>query len=328
MNIGIDIGGTNIGAGLVDEDLNVVYRLEIPTERDKGYDYIEKKIIEIIEKMIHKSSRINETIDSIGIGIPGIGDLTGDYIIYCTNLNWKDVPLGRNLRSKFDIKINIENDATVAGIAESALGVMKGYPNSVFITLGTGVGGGIILNNNVYTGSHGVGSELGHMIVGENFYDCNCGNNGCLETFASSTAIERYVINEIENGFRDTSLLDNLENIDTKLIFQSAKLGDDLSNRAVDRLVKYLTIGISNIINTIDPDVIAIGGGVARAGDFLLDKINNLLPKYILMKDLNFAKIKLARLGNDAGIIGAAMLNRYKCDKRTVPVWQDEEILY
>lgn len=312
MDIGIDIGGTNIGAGLVDKELNIVYRIETPTETHKGYDYIEGKIIDIIEELILKSS---ETIDSIGIGIPGIADPTGEYVRYCPNLDWKDVPLGKNLRSKSNIRVNIENDATVAGIAESALGIMKGYPNSVFITLGTGVGGGMIINHKAYTGSHGIGAEIGHMIVGENFYNCNCGNNGCLETFASSTAMQKYIINEIENGFTNTILLNNknkVQEIDTKLIFESAKLGDKLSNQAVDRMVKYLTIGIANIINTIDPDIIAIGGGVAKAGDFLLDKINNLLPNYILYKKLNFGKVKLAKLGNDAGIIGAAMLNKYK----------------
>lgn len=315
LNVGIDIGGTNIGAGLVDKDLNIVYRVEIPTETNKGYDYIEGKVIEIIEEMILQSSKLNGTIDSIGIGIPGISNPTGDYVRYCPNLNWKDVPLGKNLRSRFNIRINIENDATVAGIAEAALGVMKGYPNSVFITLGTGIGGGMIINHKAYTGSHGVGAEIGHMIVGENFYDCNCGNNGCLETFASSTAIQKYVINEIENGFTNTILLEKKnkgQEINTKLIFESARLGDKLSNQAVDRMVKYLTIGIVNIINIIDPDIIAIGGGVAKAGGFLLDKINDLLPKYILFKELNFGKVKLAKLGNDAGIIGAAMLNKYK----------------
>lgn len=315
LNIGIDIGGTNIGAGLLDENLNIVYKREIPTNKDKGYDFIESQIILIIEDMISKASELGQKIDSIGIGIPGIADVTGDKVIYCTNLNLVNVSLGKNLRDKFSIPVFIENDATVAGIAEAALGVTKGYPNSVFITIGTGVGGGIIINHKVYAGSHGIGSEIGHMIVGENFYDCNCGNNGCLETFVSSTAIQKYVINEIENGFTGTILLEkvnDIKEIDTKLIFECAKLGDELSNKAVNRMVKYLTIGIVNIINIIDPEIIAIGGGVAKAGDFLLDKIKALLPRYILLKELSFGEIKLGKLGNDAGIIGAAMLKEYK----------------
>ena len=315
MNIGIDIGGTNIGAGLVDENLKIVYRLEIPTNKEKGYAFIRDNIISIIEKMILKAEKEDKKIHSIGIGIPGIADRKGDNIIYCTNLNWKNVPLGKELRRRFDIKINIENDASLAGIAENILGMSRGYESSVFITIGTGLGGGIILNNKLYTGPHGIASEIGHMIVGENFYHCNCGNNGCLETFASSTAMEKYIRKMIQEGYKDTILLEKVKepkDIDTRLIFESAEEGDTLSNLAVDRMVKYLTIGIVNLINVIDPEIILIGGGVARAGDFLLDKINKLLPEYILFKEVEYGKVQLAKLENDAGIIGAALLNKYK----------------
>lgn len=315
LNIGIDIGGTNIGAGLVDENLNIVYSSETPTNKEKGYDFIEDKIISIIEELISKGKSMNKDIDSIGIGIPSITDLRGDNIIYSANLNWKNVPLGKNLRKRFNMKINIENDATVAGIAENRLGASKGYKDSVFITIGTGIGGGIIINNKIHLGSHGVGSEIGHTIVGENFYDCNCGNNGCLETFSSSTAMKNFIIKELKAGNRDTILLDKiskLEDIDAKLIFQSGIMGDKLANEAIDRMVKYLTIGISNIINTLDPEIIVIGGGVAKAGDYLLNKINALLPRYILFKELDYGKVKLTELGNNAGIIGAALLNEYK----------------
>lgn len=315
MNIGIDIGGTNIGAGLLDDNLNFIYKREIPTKVEKGYEYAEKQVISMIEDMIDIADKKDKKIDSIGIGIPGIADKTGDNIVLCTNLHWKDIPMGINLKKKFNIDINIENDATLAGIAENAFGVSRDYKNSVFITLGTGVGAGIIIDKKMFKGANGVASELGHMIVGENFYDCNCGKNGCLETFASSTAVEKYVLKEIKSGKYNTNLLkkvEKIEDIDTKLVFQSAMEGDSLSLLAVDRLVKYLTIGITNIINMLDPGVIVLGGGVSKAGDFLLEKINKLIPEYILFKDMGYADIKLAELGNDAGIIGAAMLKQYK----------------
>ena len=314
MDIGIDIGGTNIGAGLVDGNLKIVYGLETPTNKEKGYEFIEDKIISIIEDLIIKAKSMNENIDSIGIGIPSITDLSGDNIIYSANLNWNNVPLGKNLRKRFPIKINIENDAVVAGIAENRLGVSKGYKDSVFITIGTGIGGGIIISNRLHTGAHGVGSEIGHTIVGENFYDCNCGNNGCLETFSSSTGMKKFIIKEVEEG-HNTILLDKvskIEDIDAKLIFEAGIQGDELSNKVIDRMVKYLTIGIINIINTIDPEIIVIGGGVSKAGNYLLDKINEILPKYILFKEINHGKIKLAKLENNAGIIGAALLSKYK----------------
>lgn len=315
MNIGIDIGGTNIGAGLVDKDLNFVYKTEIPTRAEKGYDFAENNIISLIRHMIDISEKRGEKIDSIGIGIPGIADKAGDSIILCPNLHWRNIPMGINLKEIFNIEINIENDATLAGIAENLLGVSRGYKNSLFITLGTGIGAGIIIDGKMYKGAHGVGSELGHLVVGENFYNCNCGKNGCLETFASSVAIEKFVAKEIYENKIYTELLktiDKVEDIDTKIIFEYARKGDQLSNMAVDRMVKYLTIGITNIINILDPGIIVIGGGVSQAGDFLLNKIERLLPEYILFKDMDYADIKVAKLGNHAGIIGAAMLNQYK----------------
>lgn len=314
MKIGIDIGGTNTKAGLIDDDLNIVYKLEVPTEAHRGYDYFEEKIIGIIKELIFRANSIKKNMDFIGIGIPGISDVNREIVICCHNLKWHNVKLGLNLKEKFSVDVQIENDATLAGIAENALGVSRAYENSVFITLGTGVGGGIILNNKIYTGSHGLASEIGHMIVGENFYDCNCGNNGCLETFASSTAMEKYIMKEIKEGYKDTMVLEqvgSIEDIDTRLIFQCAKAGDKLANKVVGRMAKYLTIGIVNIINILDPEIIVIGGGVSNAGDFLINKINSFLPEYILFKEIKHGEVKLAKLGNDAGIIGAAMLEKY-----------------
>lgn len=315
MNIGIDIGGTNIGVGLVDENLKLVYKEEIATQSEKGYYFVERNIISLIQDMIARADGEGKNIDSIGIGIPGIADKAGDNIIFCPNLHWRNIPMGTNLKKIFDIDINIENDASLAGIAENELGVSYGYKNSVFITLGTGVGAGIIIDGKMYKGPHGVASELGHMVVGENFYDCNCGKNGCLETFASSTAIEKFVAKEIiENKFKTELFkkVDRLEDIDTKMVFECAARGDKLSNLAVDRMVKYLTIGITNLINILDPGIIVLGGGVSRAGDFLLDRIYEILPDYILFNDMAYADIRIAKLRNDAGIIGGAMLKYYK----------------
>lgn len=316
MYIGIDIGGTAIKSGLVDEQGNILYKKEIETGVSRGYEAVEKDIIKLIKELIQHSKSMGDEVKAIGIGLPGIPDSNDDIVLYCTNLGWYNVPIGKNIKEEFNIPVHIENDATVAGLAESVKGVTKGYENSVFITLGTGVGGGIVLNNKVYSGNHGIGSEIGHMIVGENFYDCNCGNNGCLETFASATAIIKYVMKLIEEGHKDTILLKETDRdtnkIDTRLVFECAKRGDKVANMAVDRMVKYLSIGIGNLINIVDPDIIAIGGGVSKAGNFLLEKIRAKVPKYILFKGVPYGDIVLAQLGNDAGLVGAAMLWKYK----------------
>ncbi|EOD00426.1 ROK family protein [Caldisalinibacter kiritimatiensis] len=316
MYIGIDIGGTAIKAGLVNENGEILYKKEIRTRAEREYKDIERDIIELIKDLIKRSNEYGKNVKSIGLGIPGIGDVTGDFVVYCTNLGWRNVPLGKNLKSQFNLPIYIENDATVAGLAENVKGATKGSNSSIFITLGTGVGGGIIIDGKVYSGAHGTGSEIGHMIVGENFYDCNCGNNGCLETFASATAIIKYTTKIIKHGNNDTLILEktggDLNKITAKLVFDCAKEGDKVANESIDRMVKYLSIGIANLLNTLDPEIVAIGGGVSKAGDFLLEKVRKQVGSYLLYKDIKYADIVLATLGNDAGLVGAAMLGKYK----------------
>jgi glucokinase len=316
MYIGIDIGGTTIISGLVNENGDIVFKKQIETRAQRGYEEIERDIVEVINELINLSKKQGEEVKSIGIGVPGIADVTGETVIYCTNLGWENVPLGKNLKRIFNMPVYIENDATVAGLAENVKGATKGFKNSIFITLGTGVGGGIIIDNKVYSGGHGIGSEIGHMIVGGNFYNCNCGNNGCLETFASATAIVKYTVKLIEEGNKDTSILEkvkgDLSKITARLVFDCAKDGDELANKSINRMVKYLSIGIANLLNVLDPDIVAIGGGVSKAGDFLLEKVRNEVTRYLLCKELKYGDIVLAELRNDAGLIGAAMLGKYK----------------
>ena len=203
----------------------------------------------------------------------------------------------------------------MAALAEYERGSMKNCKSGIMLTLGTGIGGGIVLNGEVYSGFNGVGSELGHVVVGENFYTCNCGRNGCLETFASSTAIIKHTKKMIGEMKENTTIIDKVEgdlnNINAKIIFECAKEGDKIANLAVGRLVKYLSIGIFNIVNFMDPEVIALGGGVAGAGQYLLDMvINEAMPNRLFDK-LPMGRIVLAELGNEAGIIGAAMIAKH-----------------
>lgn len=316
MYIGIDIGGTTIKIGIVDEKGEIIYRDSTLTKVELGYEKVKDDLIDLINKAIKLSKSKGYDIKSIGIGVPGVTDPNSDYVVYATNLKWRNAPLGKDLKSTYDIPIYIDNDATVAGIAESVKGITKGYKNSVFLTLGTGVGSGIIINNKVYSGSHNKGSEIGHIIVGENFYDCNCGNNGCLETFASATAISKYTHKLINEGYNDEEFMDALKSndniIDTKLVFELAKKGNKLALKSVERMTDYLAIGLANIINLIDPDIIAIGGGVSKAGEYLIEKINKKIINYVIFKEGEITQISLSQLGNEAGIIGAALISEYK----------------
>lgn len=312
MFVGIDLGGTAIKAGLVDREGRILLQSSIATKVGRDYRLIiEDMKIQIKRLLLDNGSSVND-IESIGIGAPGLMNYKTGHVIYCTNLFWNNIPLGVELQEYFKKPVYIENDATVAGLAESLFGSTKGVANSVFLTIGTGIGSGIIVNHKVYSGSHFAGSEIGHMIIGENFFDCNCGNNGCLETFASATAMIRYAGHRLKQDNIKSVIMDKAagkaENINGKIIFDAAKEGDSLGIETVDRMIKYLSIGIINLFNILDPEVVAIGGGVSKAGDYLIERLKTEVAKMFFTPNIKYGDIVLAQLGNEAGILGAAFL--------------------
>lgn len=311
MNIGIDIGGTNIGAGLVDDKNNIICETSIPTNGHRTYEEVLKDMAKLVERLIRKSNISKDDVKGVGIGIPGIVDSSRGLAVEVVNLRWYKKNLKKDFEALIGYPVYIGNDATVAGLAEYKVGVMQGYNSGILYTLGTGIGAGIIINGRVYDGAHGIGSEVGHMIVGENFYNCNCGRNGCLETFASSTAIIKYtqkLINEGNITIMMKMAGGDIDRIDGRIIFEAAKIGDEVANLVVDRMVKYLAIGIVNTMCMIDPEVYVLGGGLSKAGDFLLDKVRQAVEKYRYFRGVDGGKIVLSKLGNGAGIIGAAAL--------------------
>jgi glucokinase len=311
MYIGVDLGGTNIAIGLVDENSVLKYQKSLPTKAERGPEPVIRDIINLINEIIYEYGINKGEVKAIGVGIPGIAEPGTGKVIYCPNLKWNDVPLKGVIERELNLPVFVDNDATVAGLAEYKTGSMKNCESGVLLTLGTGVGGGIIIDGRVRAGFNGVGSEIGHMIVGDNYYDCNCGRNGCLETFASSTSLINYTKKLIEEGFKTSILVkvnNEIDRINGRVIFEAAQEGDSVANKAVDRLVKYLAIGITNIINIIDPEIFALGGGIAGAGTFLLDKVKAEVEKVKYMKMMPVGRIVLAELGNEAGIIGAAAL--------------------
>ncbi|MHB1394204.1 MAG: ROK family protein [Clostridia bacterium] len=312
MLVGIDLGGTAIKAGLVDREGRILIQSSIDTKVGRDYRLIIEDMKNQIEKLLKDNGSGIDDVESIGIGAPGLMNYKSGHVIYCTNLFWNNIPLGVELQEHFKKPVYIENDATVAGLAESLFGSTRNVANSVFITIGTGIGSGIIINHKVYSGSHFAGSEIGHMIIGDNFYKCNCGKNGCLETFASATAMIKYVIHRLEKDKVKSTILDKAaskaENINAKIIFDTAKEGDQLGNETVDRMIKYLSIGIINVCNILDPEIIAIGGGVSKAGDYLIERLKTEVGKMFFTPNVKYGDIVLAQLGNEAGILGAAFL--------------------
>ena len=306
MGIGIDLGGTNIKGGIVDEQGKILRELSVKTGSARGYADVKNDLLALIKELLLQAP----AEQAIGIGIPGILSADGSTVVSCPNLGWKNVDLKKDLEAELTQAVQLVNDATAAGIAEAAFGSTAGRESSMMITLGTGVGGGLILNGRIITGAHGVATEVGHMIMAENFYSCGCGKNGCLETFASATALVRYVKMRLQNGV--TSALKAEKKLDGKIIIDAAKAGDPLATEAVDRLAKYLGWAIANISDIVDPEIYAIGGGLSNAGGFLLEKIRIEAHKRLTYPHNAIPEIVLARFRNEAGMIGAANLGKYR----------------
>ncbi|MFL1470088.1 ROK family protein [Paraclostridium bifermentans] len=309
--IGVDIGGTGVQAGVVAENGQILFRKECPTDVLSGFEKIMEDINQLVRTMLKENGVQISEIKSIGFGVPSFINKKGQ--VTCVNLGWKEEDFINTLKAKFpETNVYAENDATVAALAEAKAGSMKGCYVGVMYTLGTGVGGGIIINGKVFNGAHNMGSEIGHVIVDTNYFDCNCGNNGCLETFCSATAIIKYAKKLIEEG-NDSKILElannNIENINAKNVFDAYRLNDKVAIETINRFKEYLAKAIAGMINTLDPEVISLGGGVSRAGDIILDGLDELVRKYIIYKNEDFADIVIATLGADAGIVGAAFLS-------------------
>lgn len=310
--IGIDLGGTNIAVGLVNEEGRIIAKTETPTLASRPYQELIKDMAACAKKVMEEAKITEDELHSIGVGIPGVADKDG-MVIFCTNLGWRNVPLRAELQQYINKPVYMDNDATVAGWAECQAGVSRGTDSSVFMTLGTGLGGGIVMNGKIWAGAHGAGSELGHLVIEVDGVPCTCGKRGCAERYCSATAIirmAREACADAPNCLIMRAVEGDMDKINAKVVFDAAKEGDSVAMQVFNRFVKYLTIAINNVISFIDPDMIILGGGVSRAGDFLLDAVKAALPEYLFYPTLKQPELRIASLGNDAGIIGAALLGK------------------
>lgn len=304
MFIGIDLGGTTIKGGVVNSEGEILFKKVIPTNAWGETNEIVEDIISLVKALQEELSK--EALEVIGVGVPGMVTHENSYIETCANINLSKTNLKKILEREIGVPTFIDNDANVAAIAEYEIGSLKKYQSGMLITLGTGVGGGIIINNEVIRGSHGIGAEIGHMVVGENFYDCNCGRNGCLETFASASAINEYAKKLLRDTSEDSVLRG--KEISAKIVFDGARTGDQLCEKVINRFAEYLSKGIVNFINILDPEAIALGGGISNAGEYLIDLLEEKIKEDLYTQDAEFAKLLLAELKNDAGIVGAGFM--------------------
>ena len=311
--IGLDVGGTTFKAGVVTEDGRIVHKDAMPTGIERPYQEIIADMAALCKKVAADAGIEMSEIKSIGVGVPGLFDNKTGMIPFCTNLGWHDIPFVAEMKKHLDTPVYGDNDATVAGLAESVAGVSAGIRDSVFLTLGTGVGGGIIIDGKPYSGAHGCGSEIGHMMIKMGGELCTCGNYGCFERYASATAIIREARKAIVE-YPESSMLaacgGDPEKLNAKIVIDAARAGDEAAKAVFGGYVQALAVGIINIINMLDPEVIVLGGGVSAAGDFLLNAVREAVKPMVFFKTMPYARIELAQLGNDAGIIGAAMLGK------------------
>lgn len=308
MNIGIDIGGTSFKFGVVDNNGNVIFKDRIPVDksltqeeqiRKLGYAVLDF----LVEHEIDKSS-----IEGIGIGCPGAIDSVHGICDYSNNLGYSNLPVCKIITEVTKLESKISNDANAAALGEAKYGVGRGKNNIIMLTLGTGVGGGIILDGKLYEGQDGKGAELGHAVIQHGGLKCTCGRHGCLEMYASTSALIRYAKEEAVKN--PSSILVSFgSKIDGKAIFDCAHKGDKAALTAIDIYVDYLAVGLLNYCNIFRPDMIVLGGGISEQGDFLIDKVKAIMKKeHYGFPGTPMVQIKQATLGNDSGIVGAVAL--------------------
>ena len=312
MYIGIDLGGTNIAVGLVNEDGKIIHKDSVPTLANRPYQEIIKDMGMLVNKVIKDGGATVDGIKSVGIGSPGTCDNKNGVIVYANNINFFNTPMREELQKYIDKPIYMENDANVAALAEYFI-LNKEMQCFIFITLGTGVGGGIIINGKIFSGFNGAGAELGHTVITEDGEPCTCGRNGCWEAYASVTALIRQTKKSMAEN--PDSLMHTVAaeegKISGKTAFIAAKKGDEAGLKVVKAYAKHVSVGIANMINIFQPEMLVIGGGISKEGDYLLNPIKEFCNGQTYDKGgIPTTKISIAQLGNDAGIIGAAFLGK------------------
>ncbi len=308
MYVGIDLGGTNIAAGLVDEKGNILYKASIPTLKERHWSEIVRDMAAIAERVVKESGHTMSEVKAVGIGCPGSIDKERGVVVYSNNIVMHNVPVADEFRKHLDLPVYLENDANAAALGEYAV-CENGLDSFVFITLGTGVGGGIILDGKVWSGFNGAGAEIGHQSLVFGGKKCTCGRRGCLEAYASVTALISQTKEAM--GSHPESIMNEWAEkkgkVSGRTAFECAKRGDAAAIEVRDRYIEYVAEGICSIINVLQPRVLAIGGGISREGDALLDPIKKYFDDNDYNKHMPKTDIRIAKLFGDAGIVGAAM---------------------
>ncbi len=314
--IGVDLGGTNIAAAIVSEDYKIIKKMSVPTGRERDASYIMDDMAELCRNLCREAGIELSDIEAIGIASPGVANHTDGVVEYSCNLGFRKFPICKELSVRLGVKnIHVENDANAAAWGEAVAGAAKGTKNSVMITLGTGVGGGVIIEGKVFSGFNYAGAELGHVVIERDGRPCGCGRRGCWEAYSSATALIKMTeekLEECEKSGRKTAMTDLVAKhgkVSGRTAFDGMRAGDSAAKEVVDTYLSYLACGIVNMINIFQPQVLSVGGGISGEGKPLVDMMSEIIEKEQYGSDfVEHTKVCIAELGNDAGIIGAAFL--------------------
>lgn len=310
--IGIDVGGTNVKIALVDENGKIIYSNSVPTYAKMGYEYTVNNIKQAIKDLMKETNTDSKTIEGIGFDFPGQVDYKTGVVKLAPNIpGWVNVPIAQMIEDEFHIPTRIDNDVRCAALGEMKFGAGQGCENFVCITVGTGIGSGLVVNGKLVRGASNAAGEIGHIkLEMKDGPICGCGDTGCLEAFASGPSIVAMAQDYIKGGkstkFRELAGVDN--EITPYIVAKAAEEGDPVAKRIFEIVGEYIGIGLTSVINLLNPEKVIIGGGVAEAGDLLLNPIRKTIKERAMVVAGNAVEIVPAQLGNSAGVIGASML--------------------
>ena len=304
---GIDVGGTSVKCGLFLTNGTLVEQWEIPTRLENNGSSILPDVADAIKTKLDERGITKDNVDGVGIGIPGPVNENGE-VPMAVNLHWGFKAVASELSALTGLPAKAANDANIAALGEAWKGAAEGAKNVILVTLGTGVGGGVILDQKIIAGKHGLGGEIGHIHVRDDEWEhCNCGGVGCLEQVSSATGIAREARRTMAKSDKQSMLRQFGDNVSAKNVLDAAKAGDEMALEVMKTVSHYLGLALAQVALTVDPEIFVIGGGVSKAGQFLIDMIQKDYDHFTPISE-NKAKLGLATLGNDAGIYGAARL--------------------
>ncbi len=314
---GIDIGGTNIKFGLVDSKGRVLFKEQRPTMADKGAEPLMHLVTNIAESLLYNAAEEDCEVRWLGVGTPGaVESKTGKVIGESPNIEgWKGTVVGDILRERLNLPVFVDNDVNNVALAEHRFGAGVGFNSVICVALGTGVGGGLIIDGQLWRGGNHSAGEIGHIVINEEGPDCRCGNKGCLEAFCSSSAIVARARGKLQGGLTPAfeNVLDgSLDNLNIRKLFTAARKGDAIALEVVNETARYLAIGLAGVVNLLNPDIVIIGGGVADGGGGFVEAVSGEIRKRAFGSAVENLRVAKATLGNNAGFIGAGLLGEIR----------------